>query len=431
MPELPQVLEPLTTHVEILISNVDKKTSAGERPVRLCNYMDAYTTPYLDGTHTYMIATATPREIHRFRLRKGDVVITKDSETPDDIGIATVIDDAEGSPPLVCGYHLAILRTSTMDPVFLAKQLGHDRVKAYFGAMATGSTRYGLSAGALNAVPLFVPSRPAQERIGQILRTIDDAVRLSEAVIAKLENVKRGLVHNLLTCGIDDNGEVRDPDHNPDIFKTSPVGRVPVSWTIGSVDAAFDISSGITLGPHRRPRNWAHPYLRVGNVFRDHLDLTNVATLEARPAEVAAKCLVVGDILVVEGHANPNEIGRAAIATSEVAGFLFQNHLFRLRPRRLLPEFAIQWMNSAHVRAYWRRYSASSSGLNTINQQILRNVPTAEPPEPEQRRIVDACNAIAQSLDEAGRDLAKLRLLKKGIADDLLMGRVRVGVAAG
>jgi type I restriction enzyme S subunit len=92
----------------VRISNVDKKTNGNEKPVKLCNYMDVYSNEYITDILNFMEATASTTEIERFGLNDGDVVITKDSETPDDIGIpAVVTEKIEG---LVCGYHLALIR---------------------------------------------------------------------------------------------------------------------------------------------------------------------------------------------------------------------------------------------------------------------------------------------------------------------------------
>ena len=94
---------------DVRVSNVDKKSYAAERPIRLCNYMDVYANDYLTSALLdFMLATASPPEIERFALHAGDVVITKDSETPDDIGVpAVLVEDIDG---LVCGYHLALIR---------------------------------------------------------------------------------------------------------------------------------------------------------------------------------------------------------------------------------------------------------------------------------------------------------------------------------
>jgi len=90
---------------DIRISNVDKKTHPAEEAVKLCNYMDVYSNEYVTGRIEFMEASASKGEIERFALQYGDVIITKDSETPDDIGIPAVVAETIGR--LVCGYTAA------------------------------------------------------------------------------------------------------------------------------------------------------------------------------------------------------------------------------------------------------------------------------------------------------------------------------------
>src|SRR4030065_2733523 len=89
-------------------SNVDKKTVEDELPVLLCNYMDVYKNEFIDSSINFMEATATEAEIAKFKIKKGDMLVTKDSETPDDIANpAFVKDDFEN---VICAYHLTQIR---------------------------------------------------------------------------------------------------------------------------------------------------------------------------------------------------------------------------------------------------------------------------------------------------------------------------------
>jgi type I restriction enzyme, S subunit len=154
--------KPLSELAAIRVSNVDKKSHPTEHPVRLCNYMDVYSGLYLNDEVEYMEATASAREIANFALQTGDVIITKDSESPDDIGIPAIIDQSAGG--LVCGYHLAILRSnrSKVDPLFLLKQIESDAVRRYYLKRAAGSTRYALATGTIEATPIKVASLESQ-----------------------------------------------------------------------------------------------------------------------------------------------------------------------------------------------------------------------------------------------------------------------------
>ena len=323
-----------------------------------------------------------------------------------------------------------VAASGDVDIKFYKWLLGSRDFQGRLERVATGSTNSHVRARPSEtlrwAVP--VPPLPEQRRIAEILDTLDEAIRKTEQVIAKLQQMKQGLLHDLLTRGIDDNGELRDPDRHPEQFKDSPLGRIPREWEVSSVAREFDIMSGMTLGPHRRPRRNVHPYLRVANVYRDRIALDDVAFLEAKAVELVGKTLRQGDLLVVEGHANPEEIGRCAMATPAVAGFTFQNHLFRLRPHRLDPEYGLRWMNGELVRSYWHRICSTSSGLNTINRTKLGAVPVAVVSPEEQERVRSVLAGSALRLETEQAELGKLRALKHGLMDDLLTGRIRVSV---
>lgn len=101
-------LIPLKRVATIRVSNVDKKVVEGDQPVRLCNYTDVYHRAVISPEQDFMPATATREQISTFRLQPGDVIITKDSETAEDIGVPAFV--KAGAPDLMCGYHLAIIR---------------------------------------------------------------------------------------------------------------------------------------------------------------------------------------------------------------------------------------------------------------------------------------------------------------------------------
>jgi len=108
---------------EVISSNLDKKIKEGQEDVRLCNYMDVYDNAIIDSSLPFMESTASEREIEKYTLKQDDVIITKDSETADDIANAAVVKNLESR--VLCGYHLAILRPNKEKVLgdFLAKQI--------------------------------------------------------------------------------------------------------------------------------------------------------------------------------------------------------------------------------------------------------------------------------------------------------------------
>jgi len=293
--------------------------------------------------------------------------------------------------------------------------------------LSQGTIILGIQREEVEALQIPLPPLSEQRRIAEILDAADEAVRQAERLIAKLRAAKAGLLHDLLTRGLDEHGHLRDPQAHPEQFRDSPLGRIPREWKISMVDAEFQLATGFTLGPHRRPKKNKRRYLRVANVLREKILLDDITELEASDEEMANRVLHENDLLIVEGHANPDEIGRCARVPKEAVGLTFQNHLFRLRSRDLDPRFTLAWLNSEWVRARWRCLCGTSSGLNTINRTMLRAVPVPVPEKPEQQCIAAILDTHDVRIRAEEMELAKLRQVKRGLMDDLLTGRVRVG----
>ena len=268
-----------------------------------------------------------------------------------------------------------------------------------------------------------------QKQIASILTGIDTSIEKTEALIAKHQQIKAGLMHDLFTRGVLPNGQLRPPrSEAPELYQETAMGWIPRGWSLSDCGREFAIDSGITLGPHRRPDRNARPYLRVANVHRDELRLEDLAYLEELAGD-ADLPLREKDLLVVEGHANRMEIGRCAMVTEAAVGMLFQNHLFRLRPQRLVSEFALDWLNSHHAQSYWDTTCSTSSGLNTINRKMLGRLPVLVPPADEQTRIVRAVSVAKCRIEGEAHLLDKLSKQKLGLMQDLLTGRVPVPAA--
>jgi len=178
------------------ISGVDKKIKDGEIPVKLCNFVDVYYNWAItsDLEQKFMEATARPNEIERFKLKRGQVALTKDSETRFDIGIATYI--ADDFDNVILGYHNALITPNSekLSGKYLNALLHTDYARTYFANNASGSgQRYALSIDALNNFPVPLLPLAEQERIGDIFSSIDQKIALNRAINDNLEAMAKQL----------------------------------------------------------------------------------------------------------------------------------------------------------------------------------------------------------------------------------------------
>lgn len=149
-------------------SNVDKKSYEDGQPVGLCNYTDVYYNESITSAMNFMAATATTEQISKFSLKSGDTIITKDSETADDIAIAAYV--PEDIPGVVCGYHLSIVRPKVKAcGAFIKNIFDSHYAKNKFAVLANGLTRVGLGQYALNNIEFPFPPVEEQQTIAAFL----------------------------------------------------------------------------------------------------------------------------------------------------------------------------------------------------------------------------------------------------------------------
>lgn len=200
-------------------------------------------------------------------------------------------------------------------------------------------------------------------------------------------------------------------------------------WSAAPLKSIAEVSSGITLNQDREAANNGVRYLTVVNVYRGRIDLAEERYLELRGNEAETKVLSRNDVLVVEGHANAAEIGRAAIVSDREAGMSFQNHLFRVRlfnEYEVRARFLVRALNSQRVRRHWVATAKTSSGLSTINRTGLRRLVIPYPAPTEQDRIVDELEAAEAQVAAIDAQILAARRVKQSLLQNLLTGKVRL-----
>lgn len=277
-----------------------------------------------------------------------------------------------------------------------------------------------------------IPAFPLaeQRRIAQILDTVDEAVRSTERLIAKLEQVNRGLVHDLLARGIDNNGLHRDPGQSPELFNGTPLGRVPRDWSVVTLCDLY----------RERPRNGLYkpsehhghgsPMVQMGQLFQSGpLDVAIAPRVAVTAVERETFGLQDGDLLFGRRSLTFDGAGRCALVRTVPEPTTFESSIIRVRldPRQVNSEFAHLALSSAEAATHRRRFirQVAVSGVTSGDVgEFLMPVP----PMAEQHRIVDRVRAATQAIDFNQVAVTKLHLVKAGLMDDLLTGRVRIKV---
>ena len=271
------------------------------------------------------------------------------------------------------------------------------------------------------------PPLPEQRRIAEILDILDEAIRRTEQVIAKLQQMKQGLLHDLLTRGIDEHGELRDPERHPEQFKDSPLGRIPRGWEVAKFGhlALSAVLGTAVRGAAKLGRNI--PLLKMGNLGWGRIDPTNVELVaKTRVTDWKTLRLHRGDLLFNTRN-TPELVGKTAVWNNELLEAVADNNILRVRFRPEVNGFFVgAYMSHGAGKAQVHRLAMGTTSVAAIYWKNLRDYLLPLPSNTEQNRAVTSLQYVDARLKREATQLAKLRTLKHGLMDDLLTGRVRV-----
>jgi len=243
-----------------------------------------------------------------------------------------------------------------------------------------GATFLQVNRADIGSMEIPLPPLPEQRRIAAILDKADALRAKRRQAIAKLDQLLQSVFLEMFG----------DPSEG---------------WPLASVGLIAQVQGGLQLSAARQSIPTKSPYLRVANVYRGKLNLTEIKEMGVTPSELSRTRLQPNDILVVEGHGNPEEIGRCAMWNGAVEECTHQNHLIRVRvsDERIRPEFLETYLNSSAGRSHLTGSARTTSGLNTISVTKVKEVPLRVPPITIQKRweqIKHSAQALVQSHEE-------------------------------
>ena len=365
--------------VEMRVSNVDKHSREEELPVRLCNYVDVYKNDRISQGMPFMRATASRKEVERFRLQRDDVLITKDSETWDDIGVPALV--TEPADDLISGYHLALLRpkANILGP-FLFMALQSRGVGYQFHIAASGVTRYGLTHSGIRSVMLPVP--PLDEQ-AVIVRYLDDAdqrirayVSAKERLIALLEEERQAVIHQAVTRGLDPNVRLKPTD-------VEWLGDVPEHWDVARVKNEF--------------HSLNHQRIPLSATERGAMSVRHYDYYGASGVIDKVEGYLFNDelLLIAEDGANLvlRNLPLAVIARGK---FWVNNHAHILKPRRGNLEFLAGLLEGIDYTPW-----ISGAAQPKLTQDRLMSIAISVPPKEQQDQIMERISIETESIRTA------------------------------
>jgi type I restriction enzyme S subunit len=385
-------------------SNVDKKSYDGEIRVALCNYTDVYYNDSITADMEFMQGTASAEQIGRFSLRSGDTILTKDSETPDDIARSAFV--PRDLPGVVCGYHLALVRPMEgTSGEFFKWFFDSHFARACVEVRANGLTRYGLSQYALDSLPIAIPCSDDQSAIAEFLKTeaakIDALVEeQQQRLIELLKEKRQAVVSHAVTKGLSPNAPMKPSGINW-------IGEVPKHWTVKPIKLMADVRNGST--PSREePGYWTQegfPWLSSTAVNQEDIEAAEEFVTERALAECTLPRIEPPAVLLgITGQGRT----RGMASTLRIPATINQ-HVAAIMPRS--SDVDVHYMRRFFDMAYDILRSDSEGGGSTkaaITCEQLANIKMCIPPFHEQRDIAEflACelsrlNALTVQANQA------------------------------
>jgi len=288
--------------------------------------------------------------------------------------------------------------------------------------VAQGSTFEAISKSDLENLWVMCPSDQEQYLIAQILDTLDNQVRETERLIAKLKEVRVGLLHDLFTKGIDEHGEVRDPVAHTEQFNKTALGLLPKEWNIEKFEELADV---IDPQPdHRAPPeiSGGEPYIGVGD-FQEDGSIDFKACRKVSPRVFMRQQerfhIVEGDILF-------GKIGTIGLpqALPQSFGYALSANTVLIKPRNQL-SYVLWLLHSSFVERHIQ-IQIHSTSQSAFGIQRIRAMPVPQPSKDEQRRIATILDYHQTRISSEEAHLRKLQQMKKGLIHDLLTGVMHV-----
>ncbi len=277
-------------------------------------------------------------------------------------------------------------------------------------------------------VPEF--SKPEQCKITEVLSTVDRAIEQTEALIAKQQRIKIGLMQNLLTRGIDKHGNLRSEETHQ--FKDSPLGRIPVEWEVAPISKYGSRSRPyLRTGPFGSDLNTKHwveygiPVLTIGSLGEGIVLQSELLFIDDKTADRLKGFRVEeGDIV----FSRVADIGRSLVIKPGCESWIISSNLMRisLDKKAASPDYLYRNIAfNSEIRAQLRKTS-NSGGRDLVNGPILNALIFPWPSIDEQLEVNKRLQGTDNRLKGINENLQKLYALKTGLMQDLLTGKVPV-----
>jgi type I restriction enzyme S subunit len=347
-------------------------------------------------------------------LRPGDIAVCMSNGSKALVGKAAPFLGSDGERFTVGAFCSVFRPIDASAAAFVSFVFQSKEYRRNLDLALAGTAINNLRNSDLEAFGCDIPPPEEQQKIAQILDTLDTAIHETDAMIAKLKAVKQGLLHDLLTRGIDANGELRPPQAEaPHLYKQSPLGWIPKEWEAQPLAESIQLLSGQHI-----PSELCNAVAKGVPYFTGPSDFCGAGTVVTLYTSYPQVMCDEGDILItVKGSG----CGKVAVASVRAC---ISRQLMAIK----VPRQALQyWLAVFQSRQESFNRLATGGNIPGISRTQILELTVASPAMlDEMTAIGERIRALNSKLEAEEQGLKKLRLKKSGLMDDLLTGRVRV-----
>lgn len=287
---------------------------------------------------------------------------------------------------------------------------------------AQGSTFDAITARHFQQLRCMVPTNKNERvAIAKRLNLANEAVAAAEAKLSAAQRLKTALMQQLFTRGI--------PGRH-DRFQRTKWFEAPASWTPRQLRQIAEVEAGFTMGRDLSGNALVEvAYLTVVNVQDGGFDLAKVERVSVKQSELEGLLIRSGDVLMTEGG-DRDKLGRGALWRGQIQPCIYQNHIFRVRLQQgtYKPELFHHLLQTWHAKNYFFAHAKQTSNLCTINSRELKRLPLFEPSPSEQDEMIVVLESADEQIKTVEEEIQALDRLKRSLLQNLLTGRVRVGI---
>lgn len=374
----------------------------------IVNYTDVYRKRGLTKSDVRGKVNLTRDEIHRFDARKNDVFFTRTSETPEEVGMSSVLlDDIDD-----CVFSGFVLRGRPKNDMFVPEYCKYcfttEAIRSAIIMGCTYTTRALTNGTQLSAIEIVVPPKPEQEAIAKSLTEIDDLISSLEKLITKKKAIKQGTMQELLT------GKRRLPGFSGE-WETRTLHEISNEM----VDGPF----GSNLKTEHYTTERQVRIIQISNIGEAGWNNANVKYTTFIHAAELQRCIVQpGSILI----AKMMPAGRAIICPDNEKSYILGSDVVKVVPNSSVDSRYLVYATKS--RFYLDQIADDTQGSTRARTSVskLRKTAILFPEKDEQIAIADILSEMDMEIAALEGKVAKYRQIKQGMMQQLLTGKIRL-----